>query len=174
MSLFSCKLCHHIKGPFQLIRRRRILDELSLLSFVTKAWEADTDTGKYFRQTSRSTKWLSDLSQLVGPMHSSEEKMNLVLVQLASAITTGHSIQSGLESTTPFQLTAKLMKIDPDILDVKHMTELGYSAYAVMEIVSSTLTYKLKLLIDSVEALVGVTSFELWSEEIEAKAAKKD
>jgi len=49
--------------------------------------------------------------------------------------------------------------LDPDILHMRHMLELGYSTYAVTEIISSMITHKLDHLVESVENLVGVVDF---------------
>lgn len=85
--------------------------------------------------------------------------MTLVLSQLSSALDTGRPLPAKTQSMEPFLLSQKLKELDPDILHMRHMLELGYSTYAVTEIISSMITHKLDHLVESVENLVGVVDF---------------
>lgn len=60
----------------------------------------------------------------------------------------------------PYQLSERLRELDPEVLQIKHMHELGYSAYAVMEIISSMITHNLDELTVSIKRLVGVVNFD--------------
>jgi hypothetical protein len=58
-----------------------------------------------------------------------------------------------------YHLSERLRQLDPDILSIKHMQEAGYSAYAVMEIMSNMITHNLDVLVTRIESLVGVINF---------------
>lgn len=138
---------------------------MSLLSDSTKVWEADEPTNKYFNN-SRSKQWLSDLSKLIRPINPTEVKITSILFQLSAAVETGRALPPGLEAPRPYQLSTKLRELDPDVLDIKHMQDMGYSAYAVMEILSSMITYKISVLVTTIEKLVGVANFDLMVEDL--------
>jgi hypothetical protein len=65
-----------------------------------------------------------------------------------------------MELPKAYHLSEKLRGLDPDILSIKHMQDAGYSAYAVMEIISSMIIHDLDVLVTSTESLVGVISFD--------------
>jgi hypothetical protein len=65
-----------------------------------------------------------------------------------------------MEMPKAYQLSEKLRELDPDVLSIKHMQDAGYSAYAVMEVISSMITHNLDGLVTRVESLVGVISFD--------------
>ena len=132
---------------------------MSLLSFATQVWEVEEPTNRYFHH-SRSKAWLSDLSKLIGPINSTEEKITSILFQLSAAVATGRALPPGLEAPKPYQLSEKLRDLDPDVLHIKHMQDVGYSAYAVMEIISSMITHKISVLVTTIEKLVGVVNFD--------------
>jgi hypothetical protein len=133
---------------------------MSLLSYATQVWAVDGPTKHYFQQSSRSRQWLTDLSNLIGPIGPTEEKITSILSQLSAAVSTGRSLPTKIEPPKPYQLSQKLRELDPEVLHIKHIQELGYSAYAVMEIISSMITYNLDVLVTSIESLVGVVSFD--------------
>lgn len=59
----------------------------------------------------------------------------------------------------PFLLSQKLKGLDPNVLHMRHMLELGYSTFAVTEVISSMIMHKLDRLVGIIESLVGVVDF---------------
>ncbi|RFU27990.1 Catechol 1,2-dioxygenase, partial [Scytalidium lignicola] len=143
-----------------------LLDYMSLLSYATEIWEAEGPSSNYFHN-SHSKAWLSDLSKLIGPINPTEEKITSILLQLSAAVVTGRALPPGLEAPKPYQLSAKLRELDPDLLHIKHMQEVGYSAYAVMEIISSMITHKISVLVKTIEKLVGVVNFDFMTGDLD-------
>lgn len=131
---------------------------MSLLSYATQVWAAE-NPNKYYKN-SGNRMWLNDLSKLIGPVNPTEERITSILCQLSAAVSTGRSLPPRMELPKPYQLSERLRELDSDVLSIKHMQDRGYSAYAVMEIISSMITYKLDVLVTSVESLVGVISFD--------------
>jgi hypothetical protein len=132
---------------------------MSLLSYSTEVLGTDGPHKEYVHHSS-SRKWLQDLSNLIGPMNPTEIKITSVLSQLSAAVSTGRALPTNIESIKPYRLSQRLRALDPEVLHIKHVQELGYSAYAVMEIISSMITYNLDILVDSIESLVGIVSFD--------------
>lgn len=150
---------------------------MSLLSYATQAWEADGPNNQYFDHSPSSRVWLSDLSRLIEPLNETEEGITLILCQLSAAVSTGRPLPPKMQTPRPYLLSEKLRRLDPEVLHIKHMHEIGYSAYAVMEIISSMIIYKLDILVATIEQLVGVINFELLEQDLdggEHDAEKED
>lgn len=132
---------------------------MSLLSYSTEVWSINGPTNHYFHHSQRSRRWLQDLAKLILPIEPTEQRVTLILSQLSSALDTGRPLPAKTQPMEPFLLSQKLKELDPDILHMRHMLELGYSTYAVTEIISSMIMHKLDRLVESVENLVGVVDF---------------
>ena len=132
---------------------------MSLMSFSTQVWSVDGPLGDYFHHSSRSRRWLEDLAKLIVPLDPTEEKITSTLSQLSAAVSSGRALSAKIKPIEPYSVSQKLAELDPDILHMRHMLELGYSTYAVTEIISSMITHKLDVLILSIESLVGVVDF---------------
>jgi hypothetical protein len=139
-----------------------------LLSYATQVWAAN-NPDKAQNHHTNDRKWLNDLSKLIGPINTTEEKLTSVLCQLSAAVSTGRSLPPRMEMPKAYQLSEKLRELDPDVLSIKHMQDAGYSAYAVMEVISSMITHNLDGLVTRVESLVGVISFDFGDLDVDDK-----
>ena len=63
-------------------------------------------------------------------------------------MTNGNPLPPYLKAPKAYQLSEKLEALDPDILSVTHITEPGYSAFAVIQIASSLVSDDLGKLIE--------------------------
>jgi hypothetical protein len=128
---------------------------------------------EYFHYSARSHRWLSDLSKLIGPMSRSEEKITSILFTLSAAVSTGSTLPPTIETPKPYQLSENLIGLDPEVLHIKNIQELGFSAYTAIEIISTMLTYRIIDLIKTTEKLVRVARFEFvetdWDENERAR-----
>ncbi|KAK6600501.1 hypothetical protein H4I96_07827 [Botrytis cinerea] len=138
-----------------------LLDLISLLSYSTQVWEVSGVTKYCFAHSPENAMWLSDLSKLIEPINPIEEGITSILCQLSAAVSTGRALPPHMRTKTPYRLSERLRTLDPEILHLDHMLEPGYSAHAVMEIISSMATYKIDRLVSTVEDLVGVISWKL-------------
>lgn len=94
----------------------------------------------------------------------SAERITYVLYQLSSAVSTGRQLLGTIESVRPYELWQTLKLSDPQILYRKHIQELGYSTYAVVEFSLSMIAQKVNDLIRNIDDLVGVTTFDVVDE----------
>ena len=85
---------------------------------------------------------------MVGSLQVTSHDLTSTLSLLSAAVTNGNPLPPYLKGPKPFQLSAKLEALDADILSVKHITEPGYSAFAVMQIASSLISDDLGKLIE--------------------------
>ncbi|KAL3423247.1 hypothetical protein PVAG01_04994 [Phlyctema vagabunda] len=139
------------------LRATNIMNYLSLMSYATTAWakanEAESETPE-----SKSV-WLRDLAALVDNIGPTSHEITSILSLLSASVKTGTALPPYLRVPKPYQLSQRLEKLDPNILDAKHVTEPGYSAYAVMQVASSLVVDDLERLVEHVRDLVGETDF---------------
>jgi hypothetical protein len=76
-------------------------------------------------------------------------------------ITARSLMRKHLATSQPYELWRTLQRYDPQILDARHVPELGYSTYAVVEVLSGVSACKTNELVRSIEQLVGVTTFDI-------------
>lgn len=104
---------------------------------------------------------MKDLAKHIEPANESAQRIASILYQVSGAMSTGRQLPSMPESARPYELWRTLQKYDPYILDARHVPELGYSTYAVVEVLSGVIACKTNELVRSIEQLVGVTSFDV-------------
>lgn len=103
---------------------------------------------------------------MIGPVNATEMSVTLTLSQLAAAVSTGRSLPPRTDLPKAYHLSEKLSALDPRILGIEHVQEIGYSAFAVMEMISTMITTELEVLVEQIEGLVGVTNFnqsDIWN-----------
>lgn len=128
------------------------------MSYATQVWSTNNlNQAQHYHTGDRE--WLEDLSKLIGPVNATEECLTSILCQLSAAVSTGRPLPPRLPLPEAYQLSEKLRRLDPDVLSIKHMEEAGYSAFAVMEIISKMVTHNLDVLVTQIESLVGVIDF---------------
>jgi len=75
------------------------------------------------------------------------QELTSVLSLLSASVTSGIPLPPYLKAPEPYKLSAKLEAIDADILDISHVTEPGYTAFAVIQIASSLISDDISKLI---------------------------
>jgi hypothetical protein len=101
-----------------------------------------------------------DLAKLIEPASESAEKITSTLYQLSNAVSTGRQLPAATQAIRPYRLWRTLQQFDPDILQGTHVQDLGYSTYAVVEVLSGVIAAKVNEMSKSIEGLVGLTSFD--------------
>jgi hypothetical protein len=102
-----------------------------------------------------------DFAKNIEPANESAQKITSVLYQASGAMSTGRQLPSTPEPVRPYELWRTLQQNDPQILHARHVPELGYSTYAVVDVLSGVVAGKTNELIKSIEQLVGVTTFDV-------------
>ncbi|KAK4546746.1 hypothetical protein LTR36_001478 [Oleoguttula mirabilis] len=138
-----------------------LLDYVALISYSTQAWSINGPHTQYFHHSTHTREWMLDLAKLIGPANASTAAITAVLYQLSGAVSTGRSLPSKFELAKPYQLSQTLRHLDPAILHSERIPDLGYSTFAVVELMSKMIVSKIKGLTKSIEALVGVAYFDV-------------
>lgn len=104
---------------------------------------------------------MEDLAKHIEPANESAQMIASALYQASSAMSTGRQLPNTPEPVRPYELWRTLQQYDPQILHARHVPELGYSTYAVVEVLSGVIACKTNELVKSIEQLVGVTTFDV-------------
>lgn len=129
-----------------------ILNYMALISYSTKSFSSrpgSPDKGP----------WMEAFNHLVQSLNVSSQEVTSMLSLLSASVTSGNPLPPYLKAPSAFKLTARLEALDADILSIDHVTEPGYSAFAVMQVASSMISDDLEKLLENVKALVGEVDF---------------
>lgn len=78
---------------------------------------------------------------------------------LSSSVTSSNPLPPYLSPPTAYALSSKLEALDGDILSLKHISEPGYAAFAVIQICTQCIQMDVKRLLKRVRGLVGELDF---------------
>lgn len=67
-------------------------------------------------------------------------RITSLLSLLSSSLSNAQPLPPNIDMPEPFQFLKRLEAMDRDILDIRHIAEPEYSAFAVMQIVSQGIT----------------------------------
>lgn len=134
---------------------------MSLLSYSTQTWSVHGPHTQYYHPSASTALWMRDLAKHIEPANDSAQRLASVLYQASGAMSTGRQLPSTPELVRPYELWRTLKQHDPQILHARHVPDLGYSTYAVVEVLSGVIACKTNELLQSIEQLVGVTTFDV-------------
>ncbi|KAI5194524.1 hypothetical protein E4T38_09536 [Aureobasidium subglaciale] len=170
-SLYLQKYEPTLGGKFPVAKYKDILDRLSLLleytalmSYSTQAWSTHGPHAQYHQHSISARQWMQDLCELIESANIHAQKISCVLYQLSDALSTGRQLPGPVDAVKPYELWQNLEQFDPQILHRRHVRELGYSTYAVVELLSGVVANSVNELSRDVEFLVGVTHFDIMAD----------
>lgn len=82
------------------------------------------------------TAWNCDFKRLAASTHITSHKMTSILCLLSASITNRQPLPPYLKTPQPYSFSKKLEELDKDILSLRHVTEPGFAAFAVLQISS--------------------------------------
>lgn len=132
---------------------QNVMNYMALISYASNILSED-DEGDPDQAS-----WLRTFRHLVHSIRTTSQELTSTLSLLAASVTNGSPLPPFLQAPEPYRLSTRLEAIDPDVLSVKHVTEPGYAAFAVMQIASSLISEDMSKLIWNVKALVGEVDF---------------
>lgn len=142
---------------------------MSLISYSTQIWSPHGPHTQYYHPSARAAQWMKNLARHIEPANESARKIASILYQVSGAMSTGRQLPNLPEPARPYELWRTLQEYDPQILDARHVPELGYSTYAVVEVLSGVIACKTNELVRRIEQLVGVTTFDIDDDEVVLK-----
>lgn len=146
-----------------IVRLRNIVNYMTLVSFASEAMSAS-----YPNVPANARRdWLHDFGALINQVSPTAHQITSILSMLSASVSQGTALPPHIETMLPkpYMLSRRLEQLDRGILDAKHVEELGYSAYAVMQVASALIVDDLERLVGEVRELVGEVDFSFQVQE---------
>jgi len=103
----------------------------SLLAYASQTFTEDSMNNG---QNESEARWFQDFRRVVVSANVTSHEITSMLALLSSSIKNGQPLPPYLKPPPPFRLSRELHALDDDILSVRHISELGYAAFAVIQI----------------------------------------
>jgi hypothetical protein len=129
------------------------------MSYTTQSWSKDGASQYPNTAIEKRRAWINDLVALIDVVKPTSHQITSTLSLLSASVKQGSALPPYIQVPESYNLSRRLEALDKGILDSRHVEDLGYSAYAVMQVASSLLTDDLVRLVDHVKDLVGETDF---------------
>jgi hypothetical protein len=130
-----------------------------MMTFATETFQSQPSTRHVSTEKSSENTWIKDFKQLITPTQLANQNMNSLLFIIAAAISTGRPLPPYLKAPEPVHLGKLLGLVDSEILGARHVCELGYAAFAVMQVATTMLAVGMEGLLEETRKLVGEISY---------------
>ncbi|KAF2716485.1 hypothetical protein K431DRAFT_316508 [Polychaeton citri CBS 116435] len=127
----------------------RILLFIALMSYASSTYSANE----------AKSKWSTDFRKTFSSISGTSHDITSLLILLSSSLKNSQPLPSRMHMPPPYELIKKLQEIDDDILSVRHIAEPEYSALAVIQLCSHSVSQELATLTNIIQDLVGVIDF---------------
>lgn len=78
--------------------------------------------------------WFTDFKRVMQGVKMTTHRITSLLALLSSSVTNSQPLPPYLTAPEPYLLSKRLQDLDKDILSVRHISEPGYAAFAVIQI----------------------------------------
>jgi hypothetical protein len=119
-----------------------ILNYTSLIGFASTSFATYQESAD-----ARTQDWRNEFAELLASAEKSCDEVTSLLCLMSSCILNGQPLPPHLHLPEPYSLLQKLQVMNKDILDISHVAERGYSAFAVMQVASRSITHDLYQLV---------------------------
>lgn len=143
----------HIIGQMQ-----SALNFMALISIASEEFSR-LQTANGDDDGQNGSKWLANFRRIIGEAHVTSEQVTGLLSVLSASILSATPLPPYLRVPEHYQLSKRLDDIDEDILNVRHIAEPGYSAFAVIQVGTRCVINDLRSILSAVKELVGELDF---------------
>ncbi|KAF2681514.1 hypothetical protein K458DRAFT_309610 [Lentithecium fluviatile CBS 122367] len=134
-----------------------IVNYTALLGYASNTFTHPSIVGE---DTDPSTvQWFLDFRRIISQSNITSHEITSLLSLLSSSITSGQPLPPYLLAPQAFKLAKRLEAVDRDILSLRHITEPGYAAFAVLQISTRCISMDIEKLLNTVKKLVGELDF---------------
>lgn len=141
-----------IGGKFPRAIYGRIVSGMQTI-LMSMALMAQTTRGLHGLSLQQEENWLRRLAQAMRETHYDPHVTTALLCQLSAAVSNGLALTPHLSPPSSFALARELRNLNEELFDVKNKIEPAYSAFAVLEVSSALLSYKLTKLLGYVRGV---------------------
>lgn len=134
--------------PISLIEScQRVLQYSALMSYASATFsvhqqQSHRDTGHGLSE------WSRDFRELASTTSHTSHAITSILALLSSCLSHGQALPPYLELPKPFQIVKEIDTIDPDLLSVRHIAHPEYSAFAVLQVCSVTVSQEIEKIVE--------------------------
>ena len=114
---------------------------------MSMALMAQTTRGLHSLPLQQDDKWLRRLGRAMKEAQFNPHVTTALLCHLSAAVTNGLALPPYLAPPSSFALAREIQNINAELLDTKNKTETAFSAFAVLEVTTALLSYKLTKLV---------------------------
>ncbi|KNG52773.1 mfs transporter [Stemphylium lycopersici] len=118
-----------------------------------------SENNKDNNDNQHTAQWFNDFRRVISDAKVTSHEVTSLLAMLSSSITNAQPLPPYMHSPPGAQLSRKLEMVDPEILSLKHISEPGYAAFAVMSISTRCIHMDVERLLKAVKGLVGELDF---------------
>lgn len=118
---------------------QRLLQYTALIGYASTTFSMQNRTGEL-------SQWSNDFRKLLTFTGTTSHQITSLLALLSSSIMNGQPLPPYLEMPPPFHLVKHLESIDADLLSIRHIAEVEYSAFAVLQICAQAVNQDVELL----------------------------
>ncbi|KAF2198924.1 hypothetical protein GQ43DRAFT_377471 [Delitschia confertaspora ATCC 74209] len=105
--------------------------------------------------------WFQDFRRIIMSANIPYHETTSVLALLSSSIKNGQPLPPFLKAPQSYPLARELEAVDRDMLSIKHVTEPGYAAFAVIQISMRCINGDIEKLLSTIRKLVGELDFSV-------------
>ncbi|KAK6385065.1 hypothetical protein LTS17_002628 [Exophiala oligosperma] len=107
------------------------------------------------------SEWLTDFRRLTANASVTSHELTSTICLVAASVSNAQPLPPYVRVPPPIHLADQLARIDPAILNVQHINEPCYAAFAVLEIASVLIMQETAAVLGKVKELVGEVDFSL-------------
>lgn len=151
------------KKKLEADNHNSIVNYTALLGYTSEAFTHPSLTQQSsdpeLKDTNSKAQWFHDLRRVISDAKVTSHETTSLLAMLSSSITNAQPLPPYLRAPPGAHLSRKLEMVDPEILSLKHITEPGYAAFAVMAVSTRCIDMEVERLLKAVKGLVGELDF---------------
>jgi hypothetical protein len=134
-----------IDAPFPKKTYDAIIDHVeNILNYTSLIGYASTSFATTEQNLdARTQDWRNEFAEILASVEKSCDEVTSLLCLMSSCILNAQPLPPHLHLPEPYSLLQRLQLMNKDILDISHVAERGYSAFAVMQIASRSITHDL-------------------------------
>ncbi|KIW07754.1 uncharacterized protein PV09_01683 [Verruconis gallopava] len=150
-----------LDAPFPKERYDKIIDLIeNIVNFTALIGYASTSLNLTEEEAKPETlEWHQSFRILQDSVQQTSDEITSLLCLLSSSILYAQPLPPHLHVPAPYSLLQRMQATNRHILDISHVAEKGYSAFAVLQIASRSIILDLYELVDHIRELVGQLDF---------------
>ena len=137
----------------------RIQDVIGFTSLISYSSQTFSEMYTSNGEGESKSQWLKDFRRLTQDVDLTSRETTTLLALLSASVTSGQPLPPYLKPPEAYALTSKLEALDKNILNLRHILDPAFAAFACMQIATKCIGDDLGALLRDVRELVGELDF---------------